>query len=175
MAIKKKRRVSIVIDMTPMVDIAFLLLIFYMATTSFKPPEARAVELPESHSQIELPDRDIINLTVTKEDSIYVDYIKLVVVEIDGKMTQTQGRVVIMCERPNQAVSEIHRARGEDRGAKRLSLVVVKADRRAKFGLMQDVMKAMAENNLERFLVITDNELESEIKSAEEEEASGTS
>jgi biopolymer transport protein ExbD len=53
--------------------------------------------------------------------------------------------------------------------------VVVKADRRAKFGLMQDVMKAMAENNLERFLVITDNELESETKSAEEEEASGTS
>ncbi len=84
MAIKKKRRVSIIIDMTPMVDIAFLLLIFYMATTSFKPPEARAVELPESHSQIELPDKDIINLTVTKEDSVYVDYIKLVVVESPG-------------------------------------------------------------------------------------------
>ncbi|TET93799.1 MAG: biopolymer transporter ExbD, partial [Candidatus Zixiibacteriota bacterium] len=50
-----KRRVSIKIDMTPMVDIAFLLLIFYMATTQFKPPEAKAVELPSSHSMIELP------------------------------------------------------------------------------------------------------------------------
>ena len=42
MAIKKKRRVAIRLDMTPMVDIAFLLLIFYMATTQFKPPEAKA-------------------------------------------------------------------------------------------------------------------------------------
>jgi biopolymer transport protein ExbD len=175
MAIKKKRRVSIRIDMTPMVDIAFLLLIFYMATTSFKPPEARAVDLPESHSQIELPDKDIINLTVTKYDSIYVDYVKTVEIMHEGRMIETQGRVVILCQRPSQAVSEIHRARGQDRGAKRLSLVVVKADKDARFGLMQDVMKAMAENNLERFLVITDNEVEAEAEAAQEEEAAGQS
>lgn len=173
MAIKKKRRVSIRIDMTPMVDIAFLLLIFYMATTSFKPPEARAVDLPESHSQIELPDKDIINLTVTKYDSIYVDYVKIVEIMQDGQMIETQGRVVILCERPSQAVSEIHRARGQDRGAKRKSLVVIKADQDARFGLMQDVMKAMAENNLERFLVITDNEVETEAESPEEETPEG--
>lgn len=163
MAIKKKRRVAIRIDMTPMVDIAFLLLIFYMATTSFKPPEARAVDLPESHSQIELPDKDIINLTVTKYDSIYVDYVKLVEVEIDGQMQQTQGRMVIHCKRISEVASEILRARAGNVRA----LVVVKADEKAKFGLMQDVMKQMAENNLERFLVITDNEVETE--SAKEE------
>ena len=78
MAIKKTRRVAIRIDMTPMVDIAFLLLIFYMATTQFKPPEARAVTLPQSHSQIELPDKDVIHITVTSLDSIYVDYLRLV-------------------------------------------------------------------------------------------------
>ena len=71
--------------MTPMVDIAFLLLIFYMATTQFKPPEAQAVELPQSHSMIELPDKDIINITVTKYDSLYVDYVIKTVVNIDGK------------------------------------------------------------------------------------------
>ena len=42
---EKKRRVGIRIDMTPMVDIAFLLLIFYMTTTQFKPPEAKAVRV----------------------------------------------------------------------------------------------------------------------------------
>ena len=52
----KKRRVDIRIDMTPMVDIAFLLLIFYMATTSFKPPEKLHVSLPASHSEIKLPE-----------------------------------------------------------------------------------------------------------------------
>ena len=39
MSKKHKRRIGVAIDMTPMVDIAFLLLIFYMTTTQFKPPE----------------------------------------------------------------------------------------------------------------------------------------
>jgi len=169
MAIKKKRRVSIRIDMTPMVDIAFLLLIFYMATTSFKPPEARAVDLPESHSQIELPDKDIINLTVTKYDSVYVDYVTRVEVMIEGKMVETQGRRVIHCQAVSEVAGEILRARAKNLRA----LVVVKADQDARFGLMQDVMKQMAENNLERFLVITDNEVETEEESPEEETPEG--
>jgi biopolymer transport protein ExbD len=155
MAIKKKRRVAIRIDMTPMVDIAFLLLIFYMATTQFKPPEARAVDLPESHSQIELPDKDIINITVTKYDSIYVDYVELVTVNIEGQDVQTKGRRVRRCDVYDVA-SEINRARAKNLRA----LVVVKADQDASFGTMQDVMKQMQEYHLERFLIITDNELE---------------
>ncbi len=165
MAIKKKRRVSIRIDMTPMVDIAFLLLIFYMATTTFKPPEARAVDLPESHSQIELPDKDIINITVTKNDSIFVDRVELVDVEIDGEMVQTKGRRVMNTDVYGVAF-EINRARG----SQRLALVVVKADQHASFGIMQDVMKQMQENSLTRFLIITDNEVET---SAAEEAAAG--
>ena len=148
---------SIRIDMTPMVDIAFLLLIFYMATTQFKPPEARAVDLPESHSQIELPDKDLINITDTKVDSIYVDYIELVTINIKGQDVQTKGRRVRHCDVYSVA-SEINRARARNLRA----LVVVKADQDASFGVMQDVMKQMQEYNLERFLIITDNELETE-------------
>ena len=37
------RRNRVRIDMTPMVDVAFLLLIFFMSTTQFKPPEQVAV------------------------------------------------------------------------------------------------------------------------------------
>ena len=39
-------------------------------------------------------------------------------------------------------------------------LADIKADKEATFGTMQDVMQAMQENHLERFLIITDNELE---------------
>ena len=40
--LKKKRRIGISIDMTPMVDVAFLLLIFFMVTTVFRQPLAKA-------------------------------------------------------------------------------------------------------------------------------------
>src|SRR5215510_12733698 len=43
---RKKRRVGIRIDMTPMVDVAFLLLIFFMVTTVFRTPQALEINLP---------------------------------------------------------------------------------------------------------------------------------
>ena len=64
MALHKKPRVGIRIDMTPMVDVAFLLLIFFMSTTQFKPPEEAQLELPSSHSEIKLPDSDVMILAV---------------------------------------------------------------------------------------------------------------
>ena len=44
---RPKRRLAVRIDMTPMVDIAFLLLIFYMVTTVFSMPQAMEINLPE--------------------------------------------------------------------------------------------------------------------------------
>lgn len=155
MAIKKKRRVSIRIDMTPMVDIAFLLLIFYMATTQFKPPEARAVDLPESHSQIELPDKNIINITVTKFDSIYVDYVIKTMVNFEGRDIEATARLVRTVDKYT-VPHEINRGRAKIPRA----LVVIKADQDASFGVMQDIMESMQENYLERFLIITDHEVE---------------
>lgn len=46
----KRPRVAIRIDMTPMVDIAFLLLIFFMVTTVFRLPTAMEIILPPEKS-----------------------------------------------------------------------------------------------------------------------------
>ena len=53
---------------------------------------------------------------------------------------------------------KINRARARNVTA----LIVIKADGQASFGVMQDVMKTMQENSLERFLIITDLEVEAE-------------
>ncbi|SYZ74131.1 Biopolymer transport protein ExbD/TolR [Candidatus Zixiibacteriota bacterium] len=155
MSIKKKRRISIRIDMTPMVDIAFLLLIFYMSTTQFKPPEAKKVTLPKSHSQIELPDKDVINITVTKLDSMYVDFLQKEKMVVEGKEVTTTVRKYSEVNIANVS-SVINRARAVNPRA----LIVIKADKDASFGAMNDLMNSMKENELTRFLIITDNERE---------------
>ncbi len=155
MAIKKKRRLSIRIDMTPMVDIAFLLLIFYMATTQFKPPEQKEVTLPVSHSQIELPSKDKIMITVTSQDSVFVDYVERVEEEINGQTVNKLDRVYIETT-PFQVGSIVNQIRARNLSA----LVIIKADKDAKFGTMQKIMDTMVESNLPRFQVVT--ELESE-------------
>lgn len=155
--IKAKRRVSIRIDMTPMVDIAFLLLIFYMATTTFKPPETKAVTLPRSHSEIKLPDKDIINITVTKLDSVFVDYLEPVKMEINGKVVTNTVRKYAETDAANVAFF-INQARAKNFRA----LVVIKADQDASYGAMQEVMESMQQNNLTKFQIVTDMKLEDE-------------
>ena len=153
MKIKKKRRIGIQIDMTPMVDIAFLLLIFYMTTTQFKPPEKKKVELPSSHSQISLPDKDIINVTVTSEDSIFVDYIIKEEVTIDGKKIKQPVRIYDEATSSNVG-SYINGARVRNINA----FLVIKADRASSFGTMEKIMKTLQEQNLSRFEIVTNTE-----------------
>ena len=60
-----KRRLGIRIDMTPMVDIVFLLLIFYMVTTVFSMPQAMEVNLPEKDKpDVETKESQVLILRV---------------------------------------------------------------------------------------------------------------
>jgi len=157
MSIKKKGRISVRIDMTPMVDIAFLLLIFYMSTTQFKPPETKSVKLPTSHSQITLPDKDIINVTVTKDDSVFVDYIRKDTVIIDGrKVTQP---IRYYKEATEVTVGSLLNSA---RTGNPKAFVVIRADKESSYGTLEGILKTMQGQNLNRFQIVTNVEREEE-------------
>src|SRR5580765_8250446 len=70
MAVKKMRRIGIKIDMTPMVDVAFLLLIFFMSTSQFDPPQKVPISIPDSHSNLKVPESDVLILGISKDNQI---------------------------------------------------------------------------------------------------------
>jgi len=59
------------LDMTPMVDLAFLLVTFFMLTTKFRPSEPVTVDQPSSVSEIPLPDKGVIMLTVDAKGRVF--------------------------------------------------------------------------------------------------------
>jgi len=154
---KMKRRVGIKIDMTPMVDIAFLLLIFYMATTSFKPPERMDVSLPASHSEIKLPESDMIYVTVTKEDSILVEYITKEKVNREGKELMEPVRHYEEANPTSlpQVITQVRSLPGALKW-----FVVIKADKDVSYGTMNSIMDALQKIKISKFSLVTEMEME---------------
>lgn len=62
---------STFVDMTPFVDVAFLILTFFIMATKFKPPEPVEVNTPKSVSTQELPESNAILITIDKEGKVY--------------------------------------------------------------------------------------------------------
>ena len=137
---RPKRRVGIRIDMTPMVDVAFLLLIFFMVTTVFRTPQALEINLP--------PDKDI---------KIEVAQSKVLTVRLlsDARVFWRRG--------------EDPWARTDIKGLNTVFkpfvnnkelVVVIMIDRDAKFNNMVDVIDELDIANLTRFSLGTLEDVE---------------
>lgn len=143
--LKKKRRIGISIDMTPMVDVAFLLLIFFMCTTQFKPPEKDKITLPESNSEMKSPESEIITIAVTKASSVRVIY--------------RQGGQEVNREMPAEAVAtDFSTVLSNARAANPMARIIVKMDKEAPYGVMADMMQGLQDAKAPRFNVQTDLE-----------------
>ncbi len=59
------------IDMTPMVDLFSLLLTFFMLTTSFRPQEAAQIDSPQSVSEKQAPDKDLMTIIISKDGKVF--------------------------------------------------------------------------------------------------------
>jgi biopolymer transport protein ExbD len=67
----KITRKSTLVDMTPMVDVAFLLLTFFMLTTKFKPDEPVKVTTPSAISTSLLPESQVALITISRDGRVF--------------------------------------------------------------------------------------------------------
>jgi biopolymer transport protein ExbD len=61
------------LDMTPMVDLAFLLVTFFMLTAQFRPEESVVVDTPSSMSQSPIPTENMMTIVVDSTGKVYWD------------------------------------------------------------------------------------------------------
>ncbi len=75
MAAHKPKRGSPGVDMTAMVDVAFLLLTFFiLTTTSFREDQKVEVDMPSSRSQTEVPIDKLMTISVSPEGNVFVGF-----------------------------------------------------------------------------------------------------
>ena len=136
MPAKKLRRIGIKIDMTPMVDVAFLLLIIFMSTSQFDPPQRVPIALPDSHSNLKVPESDVLILSITKDGQLLWQI---------GKNPQQDTDMINL---ENLVVTE-------RRKNPRLR-VAIRADKQSDYGTMEDIMSVMQKTNTITFSLVTE-------------------
>jgi biopolymer transport protein ExbD len=172
----KKPRVGVKLDMTPMVDIAFLLLTFFMLTTQFRPaelPEAQVI-LPQSHSEFKLPESDVMVISINKSGGIFLSVDKQQLRErlfaakiqrdwntLDPKLQTQYGDPATMAK-----LVPTYPVRIEELGDMLVTAritnpklrTIIKGDRDADYGPVLDIMDLLQKANIIRFNLLTDVE-----------------
>ena len=73
---KRERKVKAEVDLTPMIDVVFQLLIFFMLSATFVVQSSIQIEMPTAEGAVQLEQKDLSITLVYEEDGegpIYVD------------------------------------------------------------------------------------------------------
>lgn len=72
---KKSRRLGIRNDLTPLVDVAFLLLTFFMFTTTMSRPQTMEINLPpDPNAKVEIAESNLLTLRVNAKGDVFWNY-----------------------------------------------------------------------------------------------------
>ena len=118
------------IDIAPLIDVVFLLIIFFMLTSPFTSPAGIQVKLPKAITSDILKEENFI-VTITGEDIIYLNGIILTIKELRKELSQI---------------------------ARNNKPILIKADRRASVGRIVEVWDLCRELKIERINIATNQE-----------------
>ena len=69
---KKKKRIGFALDMTPLVDITFLLLTFFMFTTTMAAPQVMEMSIPpEGDVEVEVKENELLTLRLRADGKLF--------------------------------------------------------------------------------------------------------
>jgi len=185
-AIKKRRRPAQSIDMTPYVDVIMLILTFFILTAQFKAELAEdiQVKLPSSgNDTTKLPERNVMTLVVSKFGDVFVDVDNVIVrqkvlgsptgisvyhpdsttkagyenpANYSKNGTEMKRPLVVIKERDKfKKLLTDFRVNSKNEIGKDLR-IVVKGDKDADIGAIQDLMDILKETKNTRFALVTD-------------------
>jgi biopolymer transport protein ExbD/biopolymer transport protein TolR len=130
MNFKRQRREETRVDVTPLIDIIFQLVLFFMVSTTFITAPGIQVDLPRSSAQEILQDSSDVNIWMTNQGEVFVDEAPVDWATLDEKLSAAS--------------------------ADPQTLVIIKADTDVEHGRVVRVMDLARSKGLNRLAIATD-------------------
>ncbi len=185
---RRAKKLSTHIDMTPMVDLACLLLTFFMLTTAFSKPKVMEIALPDKKPIKDPPKLDqdkVITVILDENDKVYyynklADPAKLPLPELVESNFSKDGLRKLFLNRNkdlfakvanyNDSIMKVKDAMPPDTLRSRIKamgkadkvgpFVMIKATDKAKYGNVVNVIDELAITNVVRYAIVDLNPIE---------------
>lgn len=137
----KRKKKSTRIDMTPLVDLGFLLVTFFILTSTYAKPQAMQLQLPNKNTIAKQPVFDSGTLTVLlgKDDEVFI----------------RQGLTPKLVKSSFQALRQVFLEKQHQ--SKEKLFVIVKATHQAKYRNVVDVLDELKILNIHNFALVEVN------------------
>ena len=122
MRFPRRNRDALEINLTPLIDVVFLLLIFFMVSTTFTKETQLLIELPESSIEENLLEEQVVDISISKRVSIAVnqrlvfdadlDSLVAAITEVSGTKNTVPIVISADAETPHQSVVMVMDAAG---------------------------------------------------------------
>jgi biopolymer transport protein TolR len=130
MSRRRKKIIKGALDITPLVDLVFLLIIFFLLSTTFRINPGIKIDLPQASSQKIVSEKKEITLSVDQAGTVYFNKDAVEPTSLTTRLATTAR------DDPN-------------------TTVIIKGDRAAGFGLVVDLLGTVKDSGLHRIAIMT--------------------
>ena len=138
----RSKKTSTKIDMTPMVDLAFLLLTFFVMTTTLNKPQTMEINMPEEVKEGDIPppvnEKKVLTIILGDNDKVYW-YIGMTDPTVEVTNFSPEGIRKVLTKKN----SEIEKM-----------VVLIKATDESRYKNVVDILDEMNITNMQRFVLV---------------------
>lgn len=169
--VKKAKKLSTRVDMTPMVDLGFLLITFFIFTTTMSTPATMKLFMPKDEKdkdkQTEVKESGALTIMLGKNNGVYYYEGQL---KEDGSNFKTSTFKEIRDEiiKKKNDVMDLARRMGKSDSLDKDFVVVIKPNSEANYKNTVDMLDEMTINQVHRFALIDITEDENKLIKATE-------
>lgn len=138
---KRGKKVSTKIDMTPMVDLAFLLITFFMLTTTFNKPQAMELNMPDKNDKNEsqeIKESKAMTIILGEDDKVYW-YMGLTEPKMNETNYSPAGIRQVIVDKNRQVEGLV---------------IIIKAMKKSKYKNMVDILDEMHITDSKRYAIM---------------------